>query len=308
MSFKKAPAVQQGSELAVRGRAELATLTPEWQQRLAQYVQQAEATATGGSGWPFIGTRSGVFRLQNEVYDSPIRAIILGAVNENTYYEGDFDPDSPNAPDCFAIGKVGAGDAELAPPADLETRQADKCAGCPMNEFGTAARGRGKACKNALRIALLPADDLAPERLADVEGARLRIPPTSIKNFGKLRDVLVKGYKLPLFGAVVAIHIKPHDKKQFEITFEPVAAIRDDAQLEALIGRMDEATRELESLPPRKSAEDEAPAQPAAPAKGRSAKRGAPRPAAEQALPSLPDASGGAPPTTGGKPQPRKKF
>lgn len=302
MSFKKTAG--QGSEVAVRSRADLsAPLTPEWQQRLAKYVEQAEATTTGGSGWPFIGTRSGVFRLNNDVYDSPMLAIILGAVNENTYYEGDFDPDQPTGPDCFAIGKVGVGDTELAPPADLETKQSDKCAGCPMNEFGTAQRGKGKACKNALRIALLPADDLSPERLADVEGARLRIPPTSIKNFGKLRDLLVKGYKLPLFGAVVAIHIRPHDKKQFEITFEPVSRIADDAQLEALIGRMDEATRELEALPPRKSADAQEEKE-AAPAKGRSAKRAAPR-AADQVLPSLPDAGSSA---SGSKPTPRKKF
>jgi hypothetical protein len=243
-------------------------------------------------------------------------------VNENSYYDEEYDGDSSQPPLCFAIGKVGQGDEELAPPADLEGLQSDVCSGCRHNEFGSAPRGRGKACRNSLRVAMIPADDLDPAVLRDVSGAKLRVPPTSLVNFGKFRDVLA-GYNLPLFAAVCEMNVQPHAKKNFEVTFTPKAAIRDEEQLEALISRMDEVKRELEAEGPRRTAESEAPARPVARGGARGRKPAAPArgiPQTEQGLPTAgrgkakPAGNVAAEPASqtaaasGDKPKPRRKF
>ena len=97
-----------------------------------------------------------------------------------------------------------------------------------MNEFGSATRGRGKGCRNQIRLAVLPVGGaLDRQTLADEDGAIVRIPPTSIANFTKY----VKG--LEALGhfpqtVVTALTISPHPKKQFEITFEAVGGVPTD--------------------------------------------------------------------------------
>ena len=56
---------------------------------------------------------------------------------------------------------------------DVETGEIISCANCPYNEFGSAADGRGKACKNSHRIYVLREGNPVP--------LVLTLPPTSIK-------------------------------------------------------------------------------------------------------------------------------
>lgn len=116
------------------------------------------------------------FRLPTgEETEGPIEAVIVDFVSANVFYKNGFDKDDMGPPDCFAIHPEPS---LLVPSANSPDRQSNTCASCPNNQWGTGARGKGKACKNTRVLAVLPADaqpDTAPWILT--------VSPTGIKGF-----------------------------------------------------------------------------------------------------------------------------
>lgn len=76
-------------------------------------------------------------------------------------YSGGDDPPQCSSPD----GEIGFGDPGGA------------CDACPLNAWGSAEDGEGKACKEMRQIFLLTAEDLLPMVVT--------LPPTSLKNARK---------------------------------------------------------------------------------------------------------------------------
>jgi hypothetical protein len=86
----------------------------------------------------------------------PIEMIVVDFVSMNRFYEGAYDSKNITPPACFAIG---LNPSTLAPSDNSPDKQSDTCAPCPMNQFGSAANGRGgKACANTRRLAVLAPD------------------------------------------------------------------------------------------------------------------------------------------------------
>lgn len=88
----------------------------------------------------------------------PITAVVLDWRNINAYYKGAYNPAKVESPVCFAVSK---NIEDLKPSPNCSDPQAATCANgeCPWNEWGSAAGGgRGKACKNQIRIAIVPPD------------------------------------------------------------------------------------------------------------------------------------------------------
>ena len=158
-----------------------------------------------------ISTRDKLFTFPDgRVHQGPLDVVILDFVSRNLFYEGRWDPNKIEAPVCFAIGDSPS---LLEPSMKSPKRQADHCAGCPLNEFGS--NGNGKACKNTRLLAVM---------LPDAQGDEapiytLSIPPTALKTFdayvGGLSSMLGKApiqvvsqvsfhpektYALPIFG------------------------------------------------------------------------------------------------------------
>lgn len=256
----RAPTTRTPSALAIPGE-----LPSDWRERADKYAKRDAATASGATGWPYIGTKNGVFRFNEDSFEELPPLLILGVRYENAMYDGTFDPDNPNAPDCFAISETEDG---LAPPELLgdkrECLQSDpsseKCEGCWANAFGTADQGRGKKCKNVRRMAVLPADKIDAKSLSEVEGAMLRIPVTSVKNFSTYANKVTKGLGIPLFMLRTSIAIEDDEKTQFKITFEPVdmaetnkgsvpLVITDGNILEVIEARVKEAETYLDQFP-----------------------------------------------------------
>src|SRR5512139_1628266 len=172
------------------------TLPADWEEELAREADAAaEAEQTIGNS-SFISIRGGVFTLNGEVLPTPLRTVIVDAVALNAYYPNAYDPDNPQPPTCFAVGRDPL---QLAPHADVKRRECEACEKCWANTFGSAPKrpggktSRGKACKNARRIAVVAADDLT-KLDASAQVAILQLPPTSLKFWAgyvkKLRNVL----------------------------------------------------------------------------------------------------------------------
>lgn len=170
-----------------------------------QEALKAQAAAMAGRIAPPTGntikvTQDKKFLLPdgNKV-DGPLELVIVDFTNKNTYYEGAYDPNNISAPNCFAIHPIVK---DMAPSNNAPDRQCDDCASCPMNQFGSA--GKGKACKNTRVLAVLPpeADETTPLWL-------LNVSPTAIKGFDGFVGAVQRTFEMPPIAVVVEVDFNP---------------------------------------------------------------------------------------------------
>jgi len=210
--------------VATRKKQEaLATYDEELAKLASEYADQ-EAGVGGGS---FFSTRGGKLTYGDApLPNNQMAVVILDGILENSYYTEDYNPDSPSSPVCYAFGRS---EDEMCPHAESTDPQAKGCAGCPNNQWGSAARGRGKACANRRRLALISAGRLdasggfefdTPEQLAKAEIGFLRLPPTSLKGYATYVKQIAKVQKLPPFGVATLVSLESDPKTQFRLCFE----------------------------------------------------------------------------------------
>lgn len=214
------------SEVAVSPHA--AQLPAELADRFGQFAQDVEATAhdLAGSGWPFISIRGGQFSLKQQALENPQRVVIVGVTLDNAYYKREFNPDDQSPPDCAAVGRTAD---VIAPPHDWPAKQSENCRTCWANAWGSNPKGgRGKACGNRVRLCVLPF--YKGVDLAKVEGARLRVPTTSMPNFDKLVNEVkaLNSGKAPVFAYVTEVELEPDPKNTLKMTFKLLAALPRD--------------------------------------------------------------------------------
>ena len=143
---------------------------------------------------PKISLQNKKFTLPNGVASAkPINVVIIDWRNTRTLYTGPFNPNNPQAPKCFALAKALD---DLAPNEQSPDPQADSCAKCPHDQWGSdPAGGKGKACKNSVRLAVVPATALEEE---SAQIYALDIPRTSIRNWESLVSRLSDRGHLPI--------------------------------------------------------------------------------------------------------------
>ena len=74
------------------------------------------------------------------------------------------------------------------------------CNSCPMNEWGTAEDGRGKACKNMHRVYILREGEMLP--------LLLTLPPTSLKNLSDYIALRIVSKGMRSYGVVTKVSLK----------------------------------------------------------------------------------------------------
>lgn len=256
-------------------------------EKLAKQDRSSEGT--------FFSTRSGVLALGDEVMPgNQVACIIVDSVLQNLYYPSAFDPNNKAPPICYAFTRGEPRD--MQPHLESMSRDQDYfmpqnmaddgaggvivggCDTCPMAEWGSAMRngvpGRGKACKNQYRLALLPAglyqphpqrrndwelgifDDAAHYATSDV--IFLNVPVTSGKNFEKYRKMLRIQHARAPYGAMTRIFLTPDNNNQFTINFDLIELATPE-MLEGIIPRVDELEAEPFKGYEAPSAEDQAP-------------------------------------------------
>lgn len=196
-----------------------------WDQQLAADAAEAAAEVASLGGAQFFSLRGGKLALGDaRMPDNEVSAIVVASVFENVLYRGDFDPDSPASPECYAFG---AKQDDMRPHAAVAKPAHGDCKSCPNNQFGTADKGRGKACKNRVRLALLPAGVRDAGRLEMFESdvlktqsvAYLNVPPTSTGAWGAYVKALVATLKRAPYGVVTRIRLVPDEKTQIRLEF-----------------------------------------------------------------------------------------
>lgn len=231
-----------------------------YQDRLAGLSAQARGSEANVATGQFISCKGGRFSIGgNIVKEDTIDVVVVDFALENHYYTTDFDSENPASPVCFSYGRK---EEEMAPHADSEEPQCESCAECPMNKFGTASRGKGKACGNIRRLGLILRDQL--DNAGDAEVAFLKIPVTSVKGWAQYVKSLSDNLDLPPLGVVTQIAISPDDKSQFKLSFSAIEKIQDiedidvDAVLGALLDRQPKVYEDLTKPYAKNEAREEA--------------------------------------------------
>ena len=165
----------------------------------------------------------------------PVQVVIVDFINANSYYDRSYVKGTVVPPACFALGD----NPKAMVPSDASPdKQCDTCTGCPMNEYGTAATGKGKACKNEVLLAVLPVD-----AAADAPLWIMKVSPTGLKSF--------YGYIAALSRMTMA-PVEMITTVSFDDSTYPTLVFGDptnNADFEAHYGRMDEAKALLAQEP-----------------------------------------------------------
>lgn len=243
------------------------TAVANYDEELARLAGESATLADSGGGGKFFSTRAGVLQFDDTPLPGNQMCVVIAAwCLENVYYEGAFDADNRTPPTCFAFCKNPDEKDEMAPhemvdKEDVFTRQSDACSDCPQNEWGSAERGRGKACSNRRRLAILPAgiyksagrsggydleviDDAEHFRTADA--GYLKIPVTSGKGFDNYVKDVAEQFKRPLFAVYTRVFLTPDPKSQFKVNFELIEPVTDNAVLGTLMERYRKLHEEID--------------------------------------------------------------
>ena len=227
-----APIGGTGNEVLDASKAEsTSTAVVSYEDELAAYaVAAAESEAIGGT---FLSTKNGRLSINgNPVAGNVLDCIVSASIMENAYYPGKFDPNNPAPPACYAFGDD---ETTMKPHADVLNPVHSECFSCPMNQWKSDG-DKGKACKNIRRLSLLPADCVnTPSKIAGTERLYLKVPVTSVKDWGKYVHAVAAEFKRPPFAVITAVSAVPDDKTQFKVTFKCKGKVGDPEAVQALI-------------------------------------------------------------------------
>lgn len=192
----------------------------------------------------FLSTKGGVLTFQDEpLPGNQMVVVILDVVRERTFYAEKYDSASEHnrPPVCYAFGRMDEPEGEMAPHPSMQADltyfvpQNDVCATCPNNEWGSADTGKGKACAERRRFALLPAGYYAPKKgsrdfdlhiateeahYASSDIAYLKIPVTSVKDWARYVTTVAASTRRPPMGVITRVYVEPDPKSQFRVKFE----------------------------------------------------------------------------------------
>lgn len=232
---KKQVAEKQSTDVAV----------VDWEQEMAvaaKAVAKTERVSTNR-----ISTQSGVLSYMDQALpDNELECIILASAWEHTYYTERYKKGEIRPPACFALGLPDAeGNAPIMyPHEDVPDPQASACKSCVRFEWGSDPDGgRGKACKEKRRIALIPAPS-APEEIEGSEMALMTVPVMSVKNWAGYVNTIAAMYQRPSWGMLSKVKLVPDPRSQFKVVFEPIDVLGPD-YLPHVHARLEAATNAL---------------------------------------------------------------
>ena len=235
------------------------TALSKWDERLAALARTAkQAVSKVGLGGNFISLRGGIMTVDGAaVPENKLRCIVIDAVAENQYYEGAFDPDNFAAPSCYAFGRDP--DAMAPNPEDVPEPVNPTCKGCPNNDWGSADVGKGKACKEVQRLAVIPEGGMDDVENADVK--LLKVAVTSTKGWAGYVRQLTEVYNKPPLAFVTEISVVKENTNKlpgWHLEFRLVSQIEEPEAFDALIERYDEVSKTITFPYPKAEAQEAA--------------------------------------------------
>lgn len=251
-----------------KATASKTTALVKWDEELAKQAEVAAGMEANTGGGQFFSTKGGILSWQDApLPNNQMAVVILDSVLENVFYEGRYDPDVPQGPICFAFGRDEKSMEPHKIVVEAGNHQHDQCAGCPMNEFGTAEVGKGKACRNTRRLGMIPAGTFNAagkfeliedeEHFASTAVGFMKLPVTSVKGYASFVKQVAGALRRPPFGIVTKVKVVPDPKSQFKVVFEPIMNLPDEL-MGAIMQRHEEVKSTID-FPYQPNDEEQAP-------------------------------------------------
>lgn len=212
------------------------TAVVNWEDQLAKYATEAAAEEPVFGG-KFLSLKAGRLALDKvPCANNKLDVVVIANTTEYALYERKYDSNNPQPPICYAFGKD---EAVMVPHEKASKPQHTDCATCPNNAWGSDPDGgKGKACKNTRRLALLAADVINnPASIADAEEIYVKLPVMSAKNWAAYVQGCNSQYRRPPFGVITSITTEPDAKSQFKVVFKSLGKIESQEAMMALVAR-----------------------------------------------------------------------
>ncbi len=235
-------------EMAVPGKKSVGKVV-DYRTRMAKYVEDDKARVPSGGGGASISIKGKVFTFKGEALADPLKVIVLDYCLENAYYDAEYDPEDPVPPACFAIGKEKKHE-HLTPDETSPRQQHESCDSCEYQQWGSAEKGRGKACKNNVRLAVISADvkKLDAAYIEGAEVAFMRLPPTSVKHISGHITRLTERMGIPIFGAVTTLTFEESAATPVVIPSFETELANDDKLMNAIMDKRETIQDELQRV------------------------------------------------------------
>ena len=236
------------------------TALARWDAKLAEMAKQSKkaAAAIGGGGLNFISLKGGHFSIDGAVLpDNKFRAVIVDWVLMNLIFDGKYDEENIQSPSCYAFGRTKE---ELAPnPENVAAPKNATCEGCECNQWGSAETGRGKACAERARLALISDRDF--NDIDEAEERYLNVPVTSMAYWGGYVRELEQVYSKPPLAFITEVSIAPQAKQPgWHLEFKLIESLEDPEVFDKLMKRYESISVKITTPFPK--FEPEAAAQP----------------------------------------------
>lgn len=203
------------------------TSMAKWDEELARRAAIAVATAESSShgGAKQIKTSGGRLQIDGaEIPGNKMNVVILDHCIEHALYEGKYDPDNPQPPIAWALGRD---EATLRwDETSIEELAGELTKDSECNQFGSADTGRGKAAKNIQRLMLITEADL--DDIPNAEPRMLKVPVMSVKGWNGYVKQVNEMFTRPPIGVLTEISLVPDAKSQFRMQFKLVEELSDE--------------------------------------------------------------------------------
>jgi hypothetical protein len=222
-----------------------------WESQLAEEAKVASTMEASASGGQFFSLKGGILAWDGQsIPGNQMAVVILDSIFENVYYAGKYDPDSKTGPSCFAFGRDEVTISPHISIQELGRAISNRCGECPKNEWASADTGKGKACRNTRRLAMIPAGSFSrdgkfeliddPEHYKSAQIGFIKLPVTSVRGYATYVRQAAVTLKRPPHGIVTRVKVQPDAKTQFKVTFDPIVNLPNEV-MSVIMTRHEEA-------------------------------------------------------------------
>lgn len=215
-----------------------------WEEAMAaKAAEQQKQKAMMSQGPKFLAFK-GAQLLADDVPipGNKTEVIVLCFAGENAWYPGRFDPTKPQTPACWSVYTDAA---NMIPNDNSKDMQHENCVDCPKYQWSSdPLGGRGKACKNRYRIAVIPATVSSAEDVATAEMRLATLPVTSGPDFEKFMNEAQITFQRPIFGVTAELSVVADPKTQFKVFLKPIMPVPGSLIL-AVLDRIKVAEKEI---------------------------------------------------------------
>ena len=182
------------------------------QEQIAAQIARQNVTAQGlRSSGSYIAFKNAQLKVDGiAIPANELNVRVLAALSERAWYSKDFDADAVQVPDCYALDND-------VPHEQAANPQADTCAECKHNKWGSATRGKGKSCRESARVIVIPAN--VP--LASAQMYTAKVPVTSLSTVTSFTSRCGQANKL-MGEFVTKLSVVEDRKTFFKVHLTPV--------------------------------------------------------------------------------------